>query len=100
MERRWSHLPATLKGERPLSTGARLILLGTVYDRNEEIEQILATTADFDTEFEMSIYITLGASQQEALLAGRETIDARSVLAELKDFWSIPYPFCCWRVER
>ncbi len=100
MQKRWSSLPNQLVPKKAVTLGARLVIIGSIYDRRDQLGEILPDAEEFEQEFQMAIYVTLGSSQQEAIKYNRDDIDARSVFSGFWEYWSIPYPICCWRWRR
>lgn len=98
---RFDTLGAAIEPELKLSIGARVVLLGSMIDKQEDLETYLGGQPDeFLNKLQMETFVTLGASQEEALAAGVQQIDARSVAAAYDEFRSVLYPFCCWRTYR
>jgi hypothetical protein len=100
MQERWETLPESLAPELSFSSGARLVMIGSVFDRHAEISEEVEDPTEFLEHFKMAIYTVFSASQLEAKDAEIGAIDARSVLYAYDAFWSRPWPICCWRSAR
>jgi hypothetical protein len=100
MRTRFERLPDVVEPQLPLSLGARAIMLGTMYDRREQVEDYIGDPDAMPELLKMPLFIVFGVGQHEAKEANLENTDSRAILAAYDDFWSVPWPLCCWREYR
>ena len=100
MLEKWEALPDRVVPVLPLSSGARLLLGGIIADRTDDIREKIGLQGNMLESFGMSFFIVFGASQMEAQSTNQPRIDTTAIVSGLSEFWSVPFPFCCWRLWR
>lgn len=98
--KRWETLPKTLTREKALTLGARMVLAGPLYDHREEVAMVVREPGQLQVRLRMELFVVLAAGQLEAIRQDLRNIDGTSILRGYSAFWSIPWPFCCWKVRR
>ncbi|MGQ0485866.1 MAG: hypothetical protein ACT4SY_11015 [Hyphomicrobiales bacterium] len=93
----WKLLPDTVKAEKPLSLGAQYVLIGGIIDAAEQLEKngISPDPQSLKKALDFSLYVTLGAAQEEAKKANLESITATSVRRGGVWLFSFGWPWCC-----
>lgn len=100
MTKRWGNLPETLSRQIPLTTGARMVMAGPLYDHREQVASLVKEPDKLQVRLYMEFFVVLAAGQLEAINQKRKNIDGTSILRGYSAFWSIPWPFCCWGEPR
>lgn len=97
IESNWGQLPSKISPELPLSTGAKWVLIGGVLDAADRLQKdgVPSDPASFQKALELSLYLTLGAAQEEARKANEGQIDSVSVRRAGVRFFSLGWPLCC-----
>lgn len=73
------------------------IMVASFYDRLEAVQKIVGKPEAVEVEksLRLSLYIGLGAGQNEAKRVGAKRIESSAVLRGFSLFFSWPWPFCC-----
>jgi hypothetical protein len=84
---RWKQLPEIVNPERPLTEGARHILVLLFAKNRTTLEKEIPSDRLKET-LDLPLFLVLGRAQQDAAKAGRPRIEIATLVGSLFDWWT------------